>query len=287
LGVLTSVPSSLEPSWRCLASSFSHDAPPENRLADLSEVLGAILKDIAHARVISDIFSRDASLEYEQDSILRDFTVPRIDLREATISLKFAVRSVQRRTIDPDELIRTQGSRIGMELGRELYANFIERSPHREELTRIDREQNLQLEPKLRQLVDSIVLSDPDGVRAVLNRDAQPLITRVQLELNRLLVANRQVREVLVRGSSTQSVRNQLSAAASDLVARLIQRVAEAIEAANRQALTADVAVTPEELSQVPQALVSELRIVTEIRNYEVVEVETTEGRFERHLRLE
>ena len=65
-------------------------------MAELKEVLGAILVDIAKARVASDICTRDVSLEYAKDPILSEFPVPRVEIKEASIELKFAINEVKK-----------------------------------------------------------------------------------------------------------------------------------------------------------------------------------------------
>jgi hypothetical protein len=70
-------------------------------MAELKDVLGAVLKDVAHARVISDRFSGEVSQEYEKDPLLGVFPVPRVEIKEASLDLKFAVCSVEQRPADP------------------------------------------------------------------------------------------------------------------------------------------------------------------------------------------
>ncbi|MCK4783042.1 MAG: hypothetical protein KAV87_04775 [Desulfobacteraceae bacterium] len=63
-------------------------------MAQLHQIIGAILRDIAQARVTSDIYSREVSLYYEQDSLLRTFPIPRSEIREVNIDLRFAISEV-------------------------------------------------------------------------------------------------------------------------------------------------------------------------------------------------
>jgi hypothetical protein len=64
----------------------------------LYQVLGAALRDVAQARFMSDLYSRQISYKYEQDPLLRRFPVPRVDLDEVEISLQFAISQV---AVDP------------------------------------------------------------------------------------------------------------------------------------------------------------------------------------------
>ncbi|KIH76031.1 hypothetical protein SAMN05660860_02650 [Geoalkalibacter ferrihydriticus] len=63
-------------------------------MAELHQILGALLRDIAQARFSSDIYSRNISRYYEQNSLLRRFPVPRAEIEEVEIELKFSLSGV-------------------------------------------------------------------------------------------------------------------------------------------------------------------------------------------------
>jgi hypothetical protein len=69
-------------------------------MAELHQVIGSILRDIAQARISSDIYSRNMSKYYEQDPMLRRFPTPRTEIDEVEIDLKFTVAGMQR---DPSQ----------------------------------------------------------------------------------------------------------------------------------------------------------------------------------------
>lgn len=75
-------------------------------MVELYKVLGTVLKDLAQSRVISDTFSRDISIEYEEDPILRLFPVPRIDIKEVTVSLPFTIKSVKPAAANKEGAVR-------------------------------------------------------------------------------------------------------------------------------------------------------------------------------------
>ncbi len=56
----------------------------------LHQIVGTILRDIAQSRVYSDIYSYEVSVHYEKDSLLRQFPVPRTEITELELDLKFA-----------------------------------------------------------------------------------------------------------------------------------------------------------------------------------------------------
>lgn len=63
-------------------------------MAELHQIIGAILRDISKARFSSDIYSRDIARCYEQDPLLRRFPSPRSEIEQVEIDLKFSIMNV-------------------------------------------------------------------------------------------------------------------------------------------------------------------------------------------------
>src|SRR3954447_17937882 len=63
-------------------------------MAELYQVVGAILRDVSQARFMSDLYSRQISYIYENDSLLRRFPVPRGEIEEVEFNLPFVIREV-------------------------------------------------------------------------------------------------------------------------------------------------------------------------------------------------
>ena len=73
----------------------------------LHQIVGTILRDIAQSRVYSDIYSYEISLHYEKDSLLRQFPVPRTEISELELDLKFAFSDdVNESQLDQDSMQR-------------------------------------------------------------------------------------------------------------------------------------------------------------------------------------
>lgn len=64
-------------------------------MPELFQIIGAVLRDIAQARYMSDRYSRQISYRYEEDSVLRRFPVPRVEIEEAEFDLHFSVQAVE------------------------------------------------------------------------------------------------------------------------------------------------------------------------------------------------
>lgn len=63
-------------------------------MPELYEVVGAILRDVAQARFMSDLYSRHISQVYEADSLLRRFPVPRVEVQSVEFEFKFVITNV-------------------------------------------------------------------------------------------------------------------------------------------------------------------------------------------------
>lgn len=75
-------------------------------MSNLSKVVGAILRDITDARSQADLQAREISRLYAADAILRYFPVPRAEVQDIRIELKFAVHTEKIRPgtgkVDPE-----------------------------------------------------------------------------------------------------------------------------------------------------------------------------------------
>lgn len=63
-------------------------------MPELQNILGAIFRDIAQSVFASDMYSRDISQYYEQDPLLRHFPIPRTEIDELEVDLKFGITNI-------------------------------------------------------------------------------------------------------------------------------------------------------------------------------------------------
>jgi len=239
-------------------------------MVDLAEFLGTVLRNVTHARVIGDLFSRDVSLQYQKDPLLVDFPVPRLEIKEASVQLRFAVNAIERRQAAPAELaapiVREQAARLADEIRRE----WIAASPEREAILKLLAEKGV--DPERAAL-------EPKALEAALAGRPAALVRNIRAALNALLLADAALRKLLARRAGVQALREQVRTKATAMAERLVAEVLAAREAFARQALTVDVAVTRKELGEVPEALLSQITVVAEIRNYEWSETGEAEGK--------
>lgn len=94
-------------------------------MADLQQLIGAILRDLAKARFASDLYSRSVARYYENDFLLRRFPIPRSEIEEAELELKFAIADVRDNAVNTE----TREANIAFVLERtveELVAIFLD-----------------------------------------------------------------------------------------------------------------------------------------------------------------
>ena len=68
-------------------------------MAKLKQVIGAILSDITKGQAISDAYSRDLKTSYREDPVLKLLSLPRTEIKDVTINLKFAIVKGEKDTI--------------------------------------------------------------------------------------------------------------------------------------------------------------------------------------------
>jgi hypothetical protein len=195
-------------------------------LAGLNDVLGAILRDVAQARVTSDLFSRSVSFEYRDDEVLRGFPVPRVEVVQASLELKFAVNDVERTEVDREAFLRARASAYAAELGRQLYSDFIETNPRGDELVGIIQEKGLALETQLPAVIERTISGNLDDLQRAMEQNPDRLIRKIQGEVAGLVLADDDVKDVLTRGTLVSDVRERVSVASATVVDALAREAA-------------------------------------------------------------
>ncbi|HEV8251578.1 MAG TPA: hypothetical protein VGQ15_16525 [Gaiellaceae bacterium] len=180
-------------------------------MAELNDVLGAILRDLAQARVTADLFSQTVSAEYQPTGVLSGFSVPRVEVTQASIDLKFAVNSVERREADPRAIVDARVRPFATQLARQVYSELVATDPRGDEIEAILREKNVVLETQLELAVESVVSANQPDVDAAMAGRPEGLARKVQGELASLVLADADVKEVLTRGTRVRDIRERVS----------------------------------------------------------------------------
>lgn len=69
------------------------------------DVVGSIMRDITEARVLADNASSAICRQYEKDDILKHFPIPRVEIKDIEIDLKFAINQISKDNILEADII--------------------------------------------------------------------------------------------------------------------------------------------------------------------------------------
>lgn len=254
-------------------------------MAKLSDVLGALLRDIAESRVQSDLFSRGAAAEYLKDPILRSFPVPRAEVRSAELDFRFAVAAA---TADPEGADRIVRSKIESRLP-ELNAAFL-RVPFKSQrsqpvnaarpLSEWLSNQRSELEAVWSKAFGQAVekrlksgLEDSAGLADELTTEALKAVQKMSRAGNIPLFI----------GTDTKK---NFQENARSWAERLRADVRDASSQGNQTPLALEALITREELAEIPEHALSQVRLTVAIENYEWHESEDETGEPRRKLLL-
>ena len=93
-------------------------------MAKLNQVIGAILTEITKAQATSDAYSRDLKASYPDDPFFKFLSVPRTEIKDVMIDLKFAILKGETGRLQESKVIIYQDGRYqgaSQELGEGSY----------------------------------------------------------------------------------------------------------------------------------------------------------------------
>jgi hypothetical protein len=261
-------------------------------MAQLHHVIGAILRDIAQGRVSSDLYSREVSRYYEQDSMLRLFPIPRTEIKEIQIDLRFGIQAVAidtDRTEDRDARLAGLFERYVGRICQAIFARLENADePVRARFSELDTpawRAGVQavligyFEENGKDVVSETTRTEGEETESTLNlkrdqvkKDLVPLLAAAVYEP--LSTEDPELKTAIgtVKGSITRDIGEQLEGLDEEvgLLAASEYRV--------------EVDVTADRLQELPEAAISTIRITTAMRNYVWSQVEDKAGQTVRRL---
>jgi len=256
-------------------------------MAQLQQIVGALIRDVALARVSSDIFSRDVSRYYEQDPLLRRFPVPRTEVDEVEIDLKFVVAGLEASKVQgsgSEATLAPVFAQAAYDLANWYCADLLKRAEELEPAAgaeegwgeflrkvgrtswRVDLHSDLlhELERNQGHLIEGGTL-DPSELEKILRTRLRSFL---QAHLERVGLTGEQVPGLEALPKSSPGLRAG------------IERLAERVKAtlATGGDCEVDVDVTAASLHEAPPQAVSSVRIKAHVRNYTWSEIGEVEG---------
>ncbi len=151
-------------------------------MANINDVIGSILQNLSEARSSADNLSKFLSEGYRNDPILRLFPVPRTEIRNVEIDLKFGITDVKPKTTNlvnksakRDAAILKFSNDFISEISKEVKAN----EGKSEEFDKLAKELNNQ------SFKDSLAEKVSDNLKAGidLDKDIAPQITKPTIDI--------------------------------------------------------------------------------------------------------
>lgn len=247
--------------------------------ARLSDTLGSLLRDIAYSRVKSDMFSRDASLEYVKDPVLKLFPVPRVEIRNADVELSFAVVEAQQAEVNLSQVSLSVLLDNLPGFREKLLSSRVKPSRRAPEFATvgdllkdkrpwIEAEVGNRLQEYFRANIESLtpqIIDAPEGFGKMLARAAIPML-RDTLRAGDISV---------VLGTQLQ---NDITISAMEWSATVSNAVKSAIERIKVESFDLELAITKDELLNVPDSAIARVKVSVEIQNYEWTQIENEKG---------
>jgi hypothetical protein len=250
-------------------------------MAELDQVLGAILQNITQARFASDVYSRDVSRYYEQDALLRRFPVPRAEIDEIDVDLRFVITGANAGAVGANHEASTAQafSRASFGLAARVFDVLIAAFAAETELVAALR----RTSPRISLQQDILV---------ELERNQGHLVRDGKLDLKRtgdtvLAVVDAFLPVYFGQIEAAAKVADAQSAVRrDDPLLPLLQDLAGNVERALAAggAIELDVGVTTAALSDARAETISSIRLKARVRNYTWSQVDEKNGRAWRSL---
>ena len=267
-------------------------------MAQLNNVIGAILRDIAQSRVTSDMFSRKISQYYEQDSLLRLFPVPRSEIREIELDLKFSIADVSvdhDRNEERDARIGRIFERYSEAITEDIFENLKGSETIRkikEWVTLVGEIDTVQLRLDIKNRIliffeeKSISFMSISIEKDQINIELEPQKIKAGInEILEVLIYSRpDVKTIAEKYSSSRllrSVKTSISNGYRDQIDAMDEEL-EFLEASEE--FKVEIDMTAEKIQDLPEIAISSIKIKTDIRNYNWSQVEEQDGKIIRRL---
>ncbi len=249
-------------------------------MPNLSETLGSLLKDIAHSRVKSDIFSRQASLEYIKDPVLRLFPVPRAEIRSADLELTFAVAETRQEDVDEAAIARSVLLENLPALRQGLLSVPVKpsrTSKQFEALSDLLKGGRPQFETDMDKRLEAFFRDKATRLSTQIKSAPASFGRTVGSASSRIIRENINVNKIEV--SLGSQFRKEVGERVSEWSKLVSSAIETAVERARSDSFTLDLAVTKDELANVPQSAIARVKLSVEIQNYEWIQLEDENGR--------
>jgi hypothetical protein len=240
-------------------------------MAELQQILGNIFKDIAQARVTSDIYSRNISKYYEQDPLLRKFPLPRTEVSEVEVDLKFVMSGLDS-ALEQDEGLETSTAPLFIKLSKELSDGLFE---HLLETSKKYANLSPETAKRLKGTEHRIYLSQ--SLILYFQRNRGKMVKRGKFNLRQ---ASSDIGQVLRARADELLADSGLADKQLDDISKVVLKkldIESQLKSVEKPMLAAHeqeaefrvgVEVTADKLAEAPEASISSVKVKAQVRNY-------------------
>jgi hypothetical protein len=255
-------------------------------MAKLSLLIGSLLRDLAQSRVISDTYSRDVSVDYQDDPILRLFPVPRMEIKEVSISIPISVKSVQPGVVKTDQIVKSIAKQSAEKLRSKVMEAVTAKVRNKETLVKAFAEE--QVEKRIENAVEQKLSQSASQISKATEGEATDLSSAICELVQRELLVGSKIAKELRLDTDNAPLKTVILRTCDFFVKNVFTKdLREAIDAAQEKASVIDVGVTAEELAGIPETAVTRITLVTDVRNYQWMKSEEADGKTVRQLVLQ
>jgi hypothetical protein len=251
----------------------------------ISDIVSSLLRGITMARIQSDVFSSQASLEYLKDTTLKSYPVPRAEIRQADINMKVSVLETVQKNVDTNTIaldVMTKGlpEYVNMLLAIQVKPTSgsptTEYKPLKDYLG--DAASTAAITEEIRAQFDAYITQNiatlyPALIGSPRKFGSTTWQTETVTVLQTVMTAH-QITVYLAGTTFTKDASNA-SIAWSETTAPAVQF---AIDVGMASFFDLDLAVKKDQILTLPEHVMSELRLTVVIENYEWTTIKDKQG---------
>ena len=217
-------------------------------MTKLSNVVGGLLQDLARSHSISDASSLDILDAYGRDPVLAQLPVPRMSIKQAQLTLRFAVSAIQEeeKPLDPEEV-------------RDLWVDALRNRVVPKALAEVGRMDNKRVVAAFDRVVTKGSLDTELDPQVVLGPGREQDLIRLSHRF--LLDQVDAIPSSTRRSFEKLDVDGALDHALRDEIPDLIAAVRQLEQARKAAAADLNVSITTDALAEIPDGQLSELTL--------------------------
>ncbi len=286
-------------------------------MAELNAIIGTILRELAQARYMSDTYSRNLSRIYERDALLRLFPVPRAEVQDVELCLKFAISNIKKIAHDHESTVSKIFASHVENITKDLLdglggsADFQEMYPEWQTVVSNLLSQNISIDLQsailtaLEENSSSLINISEEGGKddegtgpETITAHRSKISAIISETIERVIFGRKDVSEAVKKldlqqypdGNvpSRRSVESKVKSSMTGSIRDRIDVLMSALEKLELEDLfILDVDVTKDTLQELPESALTELTIKAQVRNYNWLQVDEKDNKAVRKLQPE